>query len=234
MWFHFCTKQHCWLQTHSRRWIIGRFTSCSWKPEWVIIPWGRQSCFYINWSEASSCKCVSTSSCSILFLVITQTFFPFTPGLSDSQVCPWHQPSECSDGWHEGSGGGGGQGRQHRHGPPQSPGENRNVICIPPVLSKTEYFLSACHNSCVIMHNNVCHNSVVSPVLPQGDLEMSNLSGKGYDPGKWTDKIQWHYLYYLTCRMWCFWSLTNTCDWKSACHVNFSSDCDHYFNVPDF
>lgn len=65
--------------------------------------------------------------CSSRSLSCHIDIFPFTPGLSDPQVGPRHQPSERSDGWHEGSGGGGGQGRQHRPGTPQGPGESRTV-----------------------------------------------------------------------------------------------------------
>lgn len=65
-------------------------------------------------------------SCRSLFFHIH--IFPFIPGLSDPQVGPRHQPSERSDGWHEGSGGGGGQGRQHRPGTPQGPGESWTVL----------------------------------------------------------------------------------------------------------
>lgn len=206
-------------------------TSCSWKPEWDIIPWGRQICFYINWSEASSCKCISTSSCSIFIFSdhpdifsfhSRSVWFPSLPMAPTQRVLRWlawrfrwwrwtrtaTSTWPTSKSWWE--------PECHLH----SSGFIQDWV-LPLSLSQQ-------------LRNNVCHNSVVSPVLPQGDLETSNLSGKGYDPGKWTDKIQWHYLYYLICRMWCFWSLTNTCDWKSACHVNFSSDCDHYFNVPDF
>lgn len=51
-------------------------------------------------------------------------FLSLTSGVSYSQVCPWHQPGKCPDGWHEGSGSGGGQGGQHRPGAPQGAGEN--------------------------------------------------------------------------------------------------------------
>lgn len=114
-----------------------------------IMTWGRhqsKSCFYINWIKASSYKCVST-------------FFLFTPGVSDPQVGPRHQPGKRSDGWHEGSGGGGGQGRQHRPGTPQGPGEYWNA-CIPLVscMRTNECFFSTRHNSCVILHNELCQN----------------------------------------------------------------------------
>lgn len=44
--------------------------------------------------------------------------------MSDPQVGPRYQPSQRSDGWHEGSGGGGGQRRQHWPGTPEGSGEN--------------------------------------------------------------------------------------------------------------
>lgn len=127
------------------------------------MTWGRhqsKSCFYINWIKASSYKCVSSSSSSIYFFCYTVFFLLlFIPGVSDPQVGPRHQPGKRSDGWHEGSGGGGGQGRQHRPGTPQGPGEYWNA-CIPLVLCMrtNECFLSTCHNSCVISHNELCQN----------------------------------------------------------------------------
>ncbi|MEQ2193987.1 hypothetical protein XENOCAPTIV_020173, partial [Xenoophorus captivus] len=47
--------------------------------------------------------------------------------LSHPKVRSWHQPSERSDGGHEGSGGGGRQRRQHRPGTPQDSVFEENI-----------------------------------------------------------------------------------------------------------
>lgn len=68
--------------------------------------------------EKGNTQSTSTSKLNSFLLL------SLTSGVSDPQVCPWHQPSKCPDGWHEGSGSGGGQGGQHRPGTPQGSGEN--------------------------------------------------------------------------------------------------------------
>ncbi len=67
-------------------------------------------------------------SCSSRSLSCYIDVFPFTPGLSDPQVSSRHQPGECSDGWHESSGGRGGQRWQHWPGAPQGSGESWTVF----------------------------------------------------------------------------------------------------------
>lgn len=62
-----------------------------------------------------------------LLKICLMYFLPVAPGLPDPQVSTWHQPSECSDGGYEGSGGGGGQRWKHRPGASQGLGESSDI-----------------------------------------------------------------------------------------------------------